>query len=142
MIDVEEITAAARASVSHLRHLVATIPRRSHDIAVDDVLTLINDFFETFARLRAEEGRIGSSLRLTPMWRAHLAEGDDLHHTLLRELPWWQRSALDYHPREYIDCWRRLSPHVSIFLETCEALYGIVDRLVVHQQSNERAVSA
>ena len=139
VLEKEELTSVARACVGHLRHLVATIPRRSQDIHVDDCLTLVNDFFETFARLRAEEERISSSLRLTPMWRSHLGESDDLHRTLLRSLPSWQREVLLYQPFAFVESWRRVTPQISTFLETCDALYIIVDRLFAHQRSREPA---
>ena len=134
--EVEELTTAARACAAHLRHLVATIPRRSQDIHVDDCLTLVNDFFETFARLRDEEERISASLRLTPMWRSHLGESDDLHRTILRALPSWQREVLVRQPFAFVESWwRRVTPQISAFLETCDALYIIVDRLFAHQRS-------
>ncbi len=135
MSDVEELTTAARACAAHLRHLVATIPRRSQDIHVDDCLTLVNNFFETFARLRDEEERISASLRLTPMWRSHLGESDDLHRTILRALPSWQREVLVRQPFAFVESWRRVTPQISAFLETCDALYIIVDRLFAHQRS-------
>jgi len=137
--DVEELTSAARACARHLRHLVATIPRRAQDIHIDDCLTLVNDFFETFARLRAEEERISSSLRLTPMWRSHLGESDDLHRTLLRSLPSWQREVLLRQPFAFVESWRRITPQILTFLETCDALYVVVDRLFAHQRSREPA---
>ncbi len=139
MGDIDELTSAARACVAHLRHLVATIPRRSQDIHVDDCLTLVNDFFETFARLRDEEERISASLRLTPMWRAHLGESDDLHRTILSVLPSWQREVLVRQPFAFVESWRRVTPQISAFLETCDALYIIVDRLFAHQRSREPA---
>ena len=139
MAEMEGLTHTARACAAHLRHLVATIPRRSQDIHVDDCLTLVNDFFETFASLREEEERISASLRLTPMWRSHLGESDDLHRTILRALPSWQRDVLVRQPFAFVESWRRVTPQILTFLETCDALYVIVDRLFAHQRSREPA---
>ena len=136
---MSDLTSSARACAAHLRYLVTTIPRRSQDIHVDDCLTLVNDFFETFAQLRDEEERISASLRLTPMWRAHLGESDDLHRTVLRALPTWQRDVLVRKPFAFVESWRRVSPQILSFLETCDNLYVIVDRLFAHQRSREPA---